>query len=217
MRYFLAIFVLLVVCVLSIAGFRGSRTRRPPIEIVADMVRQPKLRPQVPDVFFADGRSSRLPVEGVVARTVPTEVGGRLVYPYEDVPFNTGRITGTTNFVELNPLPITTELLERGRQRFQLSCVPCHGEAGDGKGVTTKLGMTVIASLHDHQTRKLGQLPDGGIFDTITNGKNLMQGYGPNIAVADRWAIVAYVRVLQLSRLATVDDLSPTQRAALKK
>ena len=214
MRYFLAIFALLALVVVTVAGFRGGLSRRPPLEVFPDMDRQPKLRPQAPNDFFREGLSSRLHPEGAVVRSRPIQVADALVYPFEDHPLNTGKVTGTTNFVELNPLPITAEFMARGRARFQISCLPCHGALGDGKGITTKFGMTVIGNFHDP---RLVGMTDGEIFNTVSLGKNLMQGYAANIAVEDRWAIIAYVRALQLSQLATADDLPAAQRAALGK
>ncbi len=204
MRYFLALLLLLVITVIAVAGFRGGLSRRPPIELIADMVRQPKIRPQTPNEFFPDATASRLPVAGTVARGAA----------FADTPYNTGRVTGTTNFVEVSPVPVTAELLARGRDRYQINCLPCHGPQGDGKGITSKYGMVVLANLHDP---RIVRLADGEIFNTITNGKNLMQGYGANVPIADRWAILAYVRALQLSRLGTEQDVPAEQRAALKK
>ncbi len=203
MRYIFAVFALLVVLVVSVAGFRGQMSRRPPIELFPDMVRQPRVRPESYAEFFTNGFGSRLPVAGTIARDAA----------YQDLPLNTGRVPGTTNFVELSPVPMTAELLARGRDRFQISCLPCHGALADGKGITTKYGMTVIANLHD---ARIVQMGDGEIFNTITYGKNLMQGYGANIAIRDRWAIIAYVRALQLSQLGARDDVPPAQRAALR-
>lgn len=215
MRYFLLAFVFLGVAVLSIAGFRGSTSRRPPIEIFPDMDRQPKLRPQTTAAFFQNGMSSRLPVAGTIARSTPFKVGDQAVYPYEESPVTTGRITGTTNFVETNPLPITAELLKRGRERFQIYCLPCHGATGDGKGITSKYGMVGIANFHD---QRFVQMPDGEIFNTITHGKvPLMGAYGPSVEVPDRWAIIAYVRALQRARLGAEDDLPEPLRSALPK
>jgi len=204
MRYIFAGFLLCAVAIVSIAGFRGSMSRRPPIELFPDMVRQQKVRPQTESEFFGNGFESREPVPGTVARNSP----------YEDIPLNTGRVTGTTNFVDLNPLPITAQVMARGRERFQITCLPCHGAQGDGKGVTTKYGMTVIATLHDP---RIVCMTDGEIFNTITNGKNQMQGYGMNVAISDRWAIIAYVRALQLSHLGSTEDVPADHRAALKK
>lgn len=205
MRYIVFAFLLVAVVVVSLAGFRGSTSRRPPLEIFPDMDRQPKLRPQTGSGFFADGLSSRPPVPGTVARGSP----------WPDWPLYTGRISGQTNFVELNPLPVSAQLLARGRERYQIHCAPCHGAQGDGKGITTRYGMTVIADLHDVTSRRVVQQPDGELFHTITHGKGLMHGYGAHIAIEDRWAIIAYVRALQRSRLGTVEDVPAALRTQL--
>lgn len=217
MRHFIS--VLLVVMVLSaalfaIVGMRGRISHKPPIEIFSDMVRQPKLRPQKPDDFFANGVSSQLPPPGTIARSDPIQTTGGAVYTFEDSPVNSGKITGTTNFVDTNPLPVTGALLARGHERFDIYCSPCHGRLGDGNGITKTIGdMPAVANLHD--ARIVG-LTDGEIFNTITHGKNTMGAYGPIIPTEDRWAIVAYVRVLQLSWLGTTNDLSVDQQDALK-
>ncbi|HXD00920.1 MAG TPA: cytochrome c [Verrucomicrobiae bacterium] len=204
MRYFLLIFALCVVTVVGIAGRRGSLSRRPPIEIFPDMNRQPRLRPQTPDDFFADGRSSRMPIPGTIAQEDTH---------YEDLPVNTGRVTGTTNFVETIPVEVTAKLLARGQQRFNINCSPCHGMQADGNGVVKKLGLATVANLHD---KRIVELADGEIFNTITYGKNTMGPYGANVTIDDRWAIIAYLRALQLSQLGTVDDVPEPARAALK-
>ena len=215
MRYFLIIFAVCVVAVVGIAGKRGGLSRKPPLYVFPDMRRQLKLRPQQPNGFFANGVSSQLPPAGTVPRGQPIQTLGGLVYPYEDAPAYTGRIAGTTNFVENNPLPVTPQLLERGRQRFTIYCSPCHGQEADGNGITKKLGaMLTVANLHD---KRIVELPDGEIFYVITNGRNTMGAYGPNLPVEDRWAIIAYLRALQLSWLGTMDDLPPDQRGHLTK
>ena len=215
MRYLLLIFVLSTVAVVAIFGTRGNTSRKPPIEVFGDMDRQPKLRPQADSAFFSDGRASRLPPPGTIARGKPMVVGDQEVYAFEDNPVNTGRIVGTTNYIEVNPLPVTDRLMARGQNRFNIYCAPCHGPAGDGKSAVSKLGMAVVADLHDTKTRRVVQQPDGQLFETITFGKNLMGAYGGIIPVEDRWAIIAYVRALQRSRLATTQDLPPTERMRL--
>ncbi len=155
--------------VVGIAGFRGHLSRNPPIEIFPDMNRQLKLRPQQPNDFFANGISSQLPPAGTIARRAPIRTVSGPVYPYEDAPVNTGRITGTTNFVETNPLPITAKLLQRGHERFDIYCAPCHGALGDGNGITKKLGlMPAVANLQD---KRIVEMTDGEIFNTVTHGK----------------------------------------------
>ncbi len=214
MRYFLLILALTVVTIMGVAGKRGSLSRQPPIEIFPDMDRQPKLRPQEPNAFFADGKSSREHPAGTVAHAAPLMVNGQAVYPHEDAPVNTGKITGTTNFVETNPFPVTDTLMARGQQRYQINCLPCHGPQADGNGITKKLGMGVVANL---QEKRFVTMTDGEVFHTISNGKNLMGSYAANVTVPDRWAIVAYLRALQLSKLATLNDVPAEMQSKLKK
>ncbi len=197
----------------GIAGFRGGLSRKPPIEIFPDMNRQLKLRPQEAFGFFTNGVSSQLPPAGTIARSELIQTVDGPAYSFEDKPVNTGRVTGTTNFVAVNPLPVDAALLQRGRERFDIYCAPCHGRTGDGNGVTKKLGlMPAVANLHD---ARIVTMADGEIFNTITHGKSTMAAYGPLIPTEDRWAIVAYLRALQLSWLGTTNDLPPAQ-ATLK-
>jgi hypothetical protein len=215
MRYFVAIFVLGVVIVAGVLGVRGTHFRKPPLYIFPDMEFQLKLRPQKENGFFTNGLTSQLPIPGTIARSAPLQTANGPVYPYEDSPVNTGHITGTTNFIENNPMPITAALLKRGQQRFTINCTPCHGQTGEGKGITQKIGaMAVVANLHD---KRIVELPDGEIFFVISNGRNLMGSYGANVTVEDRWAIIAYLRALQLSRLGKIDDLPQELRGTFKK
>jgi mono/diheme cytochrome c family protein len=137
------------------------------------------------------------------------------VYAFEDAPVNTGRVTGTTNFVETNPLSVTGPLLQRGRERYDIYCTPCHGALGDGNGINKKLGvMPAVANLQD---KRIVEMADGEIFNTITFGKGLMGAHGPLVPVADRWAVVAYLRALQWSQLGSLDDLPPDQQKTLNR
>jgi mono/diheme cytochrome c family protein len=218
MRYFLLGFLLLAVLVVSVAGFRGSKSAKPPLEVFPDMDRQAKLRPQTVDSFFADGRSSRLPIPGTIERSHPLLLSpsdtNRVAFPFENVPVNTGYVPGSTNFVETNPYEITPRLLARGQERYTINCGPCHGPLGDGNSVTKKLGMATVANLHD---ARIVSLPDGEVFHVITQGRNTMYPYGGTIPVEDRWAIVAYLRALQVSRLASVDDVPEAQRPMFRR
>ncbi len=178
------------------------------------MDRQAKLRPQEPFKFMPNGLSSQLPPAGTVARSEPIQTVDGEVYSFEDSTVNTGKISGTTNFVETNPLPINEALLQHGRERFDIYCAPCHGRLGDGNGITKKIGvMAAVANLHD---KRIVELADGDIFNTITHGKSTMGAYGPLMSTQDRWAVVAYLRALQLSWLGAKDDLTPAQQATLK-
>ena len=203
MRYFLLIFALAVVTVMGVFGKRGHTFKQPPLEIFPDMDRQPKLRPQQPNVTFANGRSSQEPVAGTVAR------GDH----YENNAVNTGREGGTTNFVANIPVTVTEQLMARGQQRFNIYCVPCHGPQGDGNGIVKKYGYATVRGLHE---KIVVTQADGEIFNTISNGKATMFPYGSQIGVEDRWAIVAYVRALQRSRLGLVDEVPAQLKAGLK-
>ena len=213
--YIVLILLTVVAVGVGIAGRQGRLSRQPPIEVFPDMDRQLKLRPQQPNDFFPNSLSSQLPPRNTVARSEPLQTVNGPVYAFEDVPANTGRVTGTTNFVETNPLPVIGWLLQRGRERFNIYCSACHGALGDGNGINKKLGvMPTVANLQD---KRIVEMADGEIFNTITFGKGLMGAHGPLVPVADRWAIVAYLRALQLSQLGSVDDLPPDQQAAFKK
>jgi hypothetical protein len=215
MRYFLLIFVVCVAAVVGIAGKRGTLSRKTPMYIFPDMKRQLKLRPMEPNNFFENGVSSQLAPAGTVVHAKPTMVGGQPVYPYEDSPVFTGHVAGTTNFVETNPFPVTEALLQRGQQRFNIYCSPCHGREADGNGITKKLGaMPTVANLQDARIIKFA---DGEIFWVITNGRNTMGAYGPNVPAEDRWAIIAYLRALQLSHLGSVNDLPQEERGNFSK
>ena|SRR5436190_2827768 len=206
MRYFLLIFALLVVTVMGVFGKRGSHFKQPPLEIFPDMDRQPKLRPQQPNLTFASGRTSQEAVPGTVAR------GDH----YENNTVNTGRQPsqpGTTNFVVTIPVPVTEELVARGQQRFNIYCLPCHGAGGDGNGIVKKYGYGTIRSIHE---KVVVQQPDGEIFNTITYGKSTMFPYGSQLSIEDRWAVVSYVRALQRSRLTTLDEVPEQLKAGLK-
>jgi mono/diheme cytochrome c family protein len=217
MRYILSMLLIgaaLGAAVVGVAGLQGGLSRKPPMELFPDMVRQAKLRPMVPDAFFQNGVSSQLPPPGTIARSEPIQTVSGPVYSFEDSPVNTGRVTGTTNFMETNPLPVTIDLLERGHERFDIYCAPCHGRLGDGNGITKKLGlMPAVANLHD---QRIVVMSDGEIFNTITHGKSTMAAYGPLMPTQDRWAVITYLRTLQLSWLGSTNDLPADQQAALK-
>jgi mono/diheme cytochrome c family protein len=214
MRYFFAAlfgFLLLALTVFGIAGRRGTDFRKPPLEIFDDMVRQDKLRPQVPNSFFADGRSS----QAFVAGTVAQRIGDHGNDTWQGTAENTGMEPGKTNFVATIPVPVTAALMARGRERYNISCLPCHSATGDGNGITKKIGaMPVVANLLD---KNAITIPDGQVFHIIGQGKAPnMQGYAANIEINDRWAIVAYVRSLQRARFATLEEVPAADRATLK-
>ena len=112
------------------------------------------------------------------------------------------------------PVPVTPELIQRGQQRFNITCAMCHGATATGNGITKSYGLATIVTLQDDRIRKMA---DGEIFNTITNGKNTMMAYGPTLMVPDRWAIIAYLRALQRSQGALVADVPAEHRGDLDK
>ncbi len=217
MRYYVSILLIgaaIGAALFGMLGLQGRMMRQPPFELFPDMDRQAKLRPQEPFRFFTNGLSSQLPPAGTVARSQPIETANGSVYRFEDSPVNTGRVAGMTNFIETNPLAVNEALLQRGRERFDIYCAPCHGRLGNGNGITKKIGvMAAVANLHD---QRIVEMTDGEIFNTVSYGKGLMGAAGPLLPTEDRWAVIAYLRALQLSWLGTTNDLTAEQSAALK-
>jgi len=150
-----------------------------------DMHDQPRYETLEASAFFADGRASRAPVAGTVAR-------GHL---FEDEHLYFGKVGG--EFVETFPFPITMETMTRGRERYDIFCAPCHDRLGTGQGMVVKRGFSGPASFHD---QRLKDARAGYLYDVIARGFGRMSGYAAQIPVEDRWAIVAYVRALQASR-----------------
>jgi len=232
MRYVLSALLLAGLFAVLIAGPRGRLTANRPVEIFPDMDRQAKVKFQASSGAFADGSGARRPVSGTVpmgyeipsATGVPEaeRIAADIRSPFGDYSrgtdyLNTGRIgefwgTGM-------PFPVTREVLERGRERYGISCAVCHGETGGGNGqVSNFWAGAPIANLLDDRIR---QLPDGQIFDVITNGKGVaptwtMFPYGDKLTVEDRWAVVAWMRTLERSQRATVADLTPAEKAKLQ-
>ena len=167
---------------------RGCTSSRPPIHLNPSMDNQPKVRPQAASTFFYDGASMREPVPGTVA------IGGLR----EDGAFFTGK-GADGQFVKTIPGTVDEARLERGRERYEIYCQPCHDARGDGRGILFQRGNVPTATFHQD---KVLQYTDGQMFDVITNGFGLMAGYRWPIPPADRWAIVAYVRELQRERQA---------------
>jgi hypothetical protein len=173
------------VCALLIAG----------CQLKQDMARQPKAKPLSPTDFFPDGRSERPLLENTVARGSLAD--DELVVSKESNEF---------------PLPVNQELLERGEQRYKIFCTPCHGLQGDGNGMVAMRGMKRPPTYHQVRLRNA---PNGYFYDVISNGFGQMYGYAAQIPPRDRWAIIAYVRALQLSRNAAGSALPAELRAKL--
>jgi hypothetical protein len=165
-----------------------------------DMHDQPKYKALAPSSFFSDERSARPLVPGTVAR-------GEL---REDAELYQGRVDG--KLVDAFPFPVTKQILERGQERYNIYCVPCHDLVGNGQGMVVKRGFRAPPSYH---IERLRQSPAGYFYDVITNGFGAMQDYSMQVPVRDRWAIVAYIRALQLSQHASLNDVAETDRGKL--
>ncbi len=201
LRYYFYGLLAVVVAGVAIAGFRGTKFSEPPIQIFDDMKQQSKYKAQAESSFFADGRADRAPVPGTVPFQAHTE------NPY----LMTGEMDG--NCGNGIPVEVTMALLRRGQERYNINCAVCHGATGIGNGITSKYG---LAGAADYHTDRIRQMPDGQIFRTIFYGKSTMIGL-PHISVEDRWAIVAYIRVLQRSRTGTLADVPEQFKNELNK
>jgi len=177
--------------VLLVAGLAGCRQ---------DMHNQPKYRAFAHNAFFEDQRASRPLVDGVVPR-------GHLD---ADSAFFQGVSGGAP--VTANPLGTSLEVLRRGQQRYNIYCTPCHDQTGSGEGMIVQRGYKQPPSMHDPRLRAV---PDGYFFQVITNGFGTMPAYAAQVPARDRWAIVAYIRALQLSQNATLADVPESERVAL--
>jgi hypothetical protein len=167
-----------------------------------DMHNQPKFIPLRESTFYADTRSARPRVEGTVAR-------GEL---QEDTYLYTGKIEGKDG--DVFPFPVTREVMERGRQRYQIYCTPCHSELGDGNGMIVQRG---YRHPPDYTIPRLMNAPVGHFFDVITNGFGAMPDYKEQVPVRDRWAIIAYIRALQLARHAPLSEVPANERPKLSQ
>ena len=204
LKYVIIILLAIVVIILSMAGVRGMTSRRPPIVLFGDMDNQPKYKSQAQSPFFADGRTMRPLPPGTI------QWGRAAGAPSAEY------LADDQAAYQLKKMPVKLDaaLLTRGQQVYNTYCVVCHGGAGLGNGVTTQYNMSQPANYHIDRLR---QETDGYFYKVITEGKGLMGGYGPSIHRADRWAVVAYVRVLQRSENGTITDVPEAMRKELEQ
>lgn len=221
-----------------LAGCRGDRSENPPRRFIPDMDHQPKFRPQMQTEFFVDGRTQRFPDP----RAVPfgsssfdpetyADVSWSVPFAEEradmlkaDATFYTGR-DGSGAFLAYMPVEVTADLIEHGQERFNIYCTPCHGYLGDGQGSVAKKGYKNPPAnllLSNYADRAGAQGSDGYLFDVVLHGLTnpatgelRMPGYSHALSERDAWAVVAYVRALQVSQSASVNDLSPGERSSL--
>jgi len=175
----------IILAVLSLVGCR------------LDMHDQPRFKPLAKSDFYADLRSARPPVNGTVARE----------QLHEDAYFYTGKVGNNPG--DYMPFPVTTHVLVRGRERFNIYCSPCHSRLGDGNGMIVQRGFRAPPSYH---TERLRKAPLGYFFDVMSNGFGAMPEYAAQVPPRDRWCIVAYIRALQLSQDASMSEVPPGQK-----
>ncbi len=187
---------------LSLGCARKRPSEKPPIHLNPDMDNQPKYKTQSKSAFFNDSATMRTPVAGTVAR-------GELE---DDDVFYKGK-DDKDNFVKKAPVEVTMQLLDRGQERFKIYCSPCHSRVGDGKGIMITRGYVPPPSFHSDRIR---EFPDARIFDIITHGVRNMPSYRNQIPPEDRWAIVAYLRALQRSQNAAIQDIPVELRETVK-
>ena len=188
-----------------LAGCQGQSSDDPPVLLERNMYDQERYNPESYSQFFADHRTMRPPVEGTVARD-----------RYEDDPeIATGLLPDRSAYVLTIPQTYIQrsggmeKIVARGQERFNIYCAPCHGRTGDGKGMVVckrdkasdPCQSRGFAPLPSYEDPRLRQMPDGQLFATISRGVRTMPAYGAQVPIADRWAIVAYVRALQISQM----------------
>jgi len=168
-----------------------------------DMQDQPRYKPLAASDFFKNGAAARPLVPDTVARGE-----ARL-----DSLLYTGKVDGV--LVDEFPFPVTQAVLDRGQQRFDIYCSPCHGPLGYGDGMVVRRGFKILPP--SYHLDRLRDAPVGHFFDVMTNGFGAMQDYRAQVSVRDRWAIAAYIRALQLSQHATLADVPPAERTTLDR
>lgn len=208
MRYAYFTLAFLVILVLSLFGFRGTTSSRPPLMVFPDtffpeMNIQAKYKPQAESDFFADGRSDRPLPPGVVPRG----------FLREDAHLYAGK-DASGQWARGFPAAIKVDarFMQRGRERYTIYCSPCHGALGDGKGIVTQYNWGAPANFLSDTLRAM---PEGQIFETITHGAKTMFPYGDKLVPEDRWAVIAYIKALQRAQNSRIGDVEPNHKQEL--
>ena len=238
MRRYLTFLAVVTVALVGFLGFQGKTSKQTPVYVFDDMDYQSKYKAQGENSFFADGRDARPPVAGAVARGTglePTKVFSAEYRRTESI--NPTFVTGKDergNYLadfpvkslallpsgELKPFIIDSKLLELGRTKYQIYCAVCHGTTADGNGIlkvrSAIEGDVAINTIANLQSPMYRTYPQGQIFDVITNGKNTMMPYGDKLSPEERWAVVAYLRALQLSQSCPPELVPASVKATIK-
>lgn len=216
MRYLWSSLFFLTVMVASILGIRGQKFRNPPLEVFPDMDRQDRINPQSAFPFWSNGSGQRPAVPRTVARG--QALAGVDVFRdhYQHDPslrpeFYTGK-TQSGGWQEGFPIKINAALMRQGQEKFRQTCALCHGHLGDGKGITSQFGMVGAADLLQSRIR---ELPEGEIFQTITQGKGQMRPMAKRLTHQERWATILYLRALQRATQGTLEDIPDPLRTTL--
>ncbi len=213
MRFAYYTLAFVVVLLLSVMGFRGSFSTRPPIEVFPDMDHQAKYKPQAGSKFFADGRADRPLPAGTVPFGREAHQADPAFLRADDFHYEGKVADGSFGRGFPAKVEVTGAFIERGQNRYMIYCAPCHGALGDGVGITKSYGMLTTPTYHDDRLRGMAE---GEIYHTITHGKNTMMAYADKLSPDDRWAVVAYVRALQRAAHGTINDVPLEQRGGLK-
>jgi mono/diheme cytochrome c family protein len=184
-------------------GCRGAISTEPPFHPNTNMDQQSRFDPQEPNAFFEDNRSARMHVEGTVAR-------GSL---HADDHLHRGRVDGAFSSALPQDFTLDTAFLERGQDRYAIYCTPCHGGTGIGDGIVVQRGMMKPPSFHEE---RILSLPVGALYDIVTHGIRNMPPYRQQLSLRDRWAVASYVRALQISRSARLEQI-PADKAASQR
>ncbi|RPF74376.1 MAG: cytochrome c [Rickettsiales bacterium TMED289] len=196
---------LIIISALLLTGcFRGSKFESPPIHLNPNMDNQQKYRSLEESNFFEDGSTMRKPIEGTIARGMIAENHSYLSGKNDD-----------GSYLMNNPIELSIEVLNRGQDRYNIYCSVCHSQVGNGKGIVTQYEYPVIpANLHDQRIREQA---DGEMYNTIVYGLRSMPAYGYQINTDDVWSIIHYVRALQRSQNATIEDLPKDEQSRLNE
>jgi mono/diheme cytochrome c family protein len=216
MRQFFIIYFFLLALTLSLLGFRGCNSKKPPLEVFPDMDRQMRFHEQGKTQFFGDDRMDRTPVPGAVPHVTEAQKEYEHLSPDNRLRDNPYLATGKLDNGEFGsgfPIEVSHTTMEQGQELYSIYCAICHGDSGNGKGVVgqDRYGYTISSLLQS----RIIDLPEGDIFNTITHGKGTMGPYGARIRVEDRWKVVLYVRALQRAASSSIDDVPAENRGDL--